>query len=81
MSQSKTNFQILSDYEDRNFLYHKGFRSITLFSLNISCLPGVGSFLCEIPIFLHLFYEDGLGLNVMYTVDDPKKRAAGFKLS
>lgn len=27
------------------------------------------------------FYEDGLGLNVMYTVDDPKKRAVGFKLS
>ncbi|RIX51531.1 phage tail protein [Paenibacillus nanensis] len=28
-----------------------------------------------------VFYEDGLGLNVMYTVDDPKKRAVGFKLS
>lgn len=29
----------------------------------------------------HVFYEDGLGVNVMYTVDDPKKRAVGFKLS
>lgn len=28
-----------------------------------------------------VFYEDGLGVNVMYTVDDPKKRAVGFKLS
>lgn len=28
-----------------------------------------------------VFYEDGLGINVMYTVDDPKKRAVGFKLS
>jgi hypothetical protein len=31
--------------------------------------------------FAYVFYEDGLGLNVMYTVDDPKKRAVGFKLS
>ncbi|MED5016532.1 phage tail protein [Paenibacillus chibensis] len=31
--------------------------------------------------FTYVFYEDGLGLNVMYTVDDPKKRAVGFKLS
>ncbi|SFT23692.1 phage tail protein [Paenibacillus sp. BC26] len=28
-----------------------------------------------------VFYEDGLGINVLYTVDDPKKRAVGFKLS
>lgn len=28
-----------------------------------------------------VFYEDGLEVNVMYTVDDPKKRAVGFKLS
>ena len=27
------------------------------------------------------FYEDGLVVNVMYTIDDPKKRAVGFKLS
>jgi hypothetical protein len=29
----------------------------------------------------HVFYESGLSINVMYTVDDPKKRAVGFKLS
>jgi hypothetical protein len=29
----------------------------------------------------YVFYEEGLGLNVMYSVDDPKKRAVGFKLS
>lgn len=28
-----------------------------------------------------VFYEDGLAINVLYTVDDPKKRAVGFKLS
>ncbi|NRG34160.1 phage tail protein [Niallia circulans] len=29
----------------------------------------------------YVFYEDGLAINVLYTVDDPKKRAVGFKLS
>jgi hypothetical protein len=28
-----------------------------------------------------LFYESGLSINVMYTIDDPEKRAVGFKLS
>ena len=29
----------------------------------------------------YIFYEDGLEVNVMYAVDNPKKRAVGFKLS
>src|SRR2546430_1800154 len=29
----------------------------------------------------YLFYASGLAINVMYTIDDPKKRAVGFKLS
>src|SRR5207302_2842819 len=29
----------------------------------------------------YVFYESGLSINVMYSVDDPKKRAVGFKLS
>ena len=28
-----------------------------------------------------VFYEDGLEVNVLYTIDDPKKRAVGLKLS
>ena len=31
--------------------------------------------------FTYVFYEDGLSVNVMYTIDDPKKRAVGFKLA
>ena len=31
--------------------------------------------------FTYVIYENGLVLNVMYTIDDPKKRAVGFKLS
>jgi hypothetical protein len=29
----------------------------------------------------YVFYESGLSINVMYTVDDPKKRAVGLKLA
>src|ERR1700736_1796615 len=29
----------------------------------------------------YVFYESGLSINVMHTVDDPKKRAVGLKLS
>jgi hypothetical protein len=29
----------------------------------------------------YVFYESGLSINVLYTVDNPKKRAVGFKLS
>jgi len=29
----------------------------------------------------YVFYEDGLSVNVLYNLDDAKKRAVGFKLS
>ncbi len=29
----------------------------------------------------YVFYESGLSINVMYTIDESKKRAVGFKLS
>ena len=29
----------------------------------------------------HVFYEDGLAINVLYTLADAGKRAVGFKLS
>jgi hypothetical protein len=29
----------------------------------------------------YVFYESGLSINVMYDIDDPKRRAVGFKLS
>jgi hypothetical protein len=38
-------------------------------------------FLVENIKFAYVFYEDGLAVNVMYAIDDPKKRAVGFKLS
>ena len=29
----------------------------------------------------YVLYESGLSINVMYTLNNPKKRAVGFKLS
>ncbi len=29
----------------------------------------------------YVYYQSGLGINVLYPLDDPKKRAVGFKLS
>ena len=31
--------------------------------------------------FTYVFYESGLVVNVMYAINDPKRRAVGFKLS
>ena len=39
------------------------------------------SFQVENIKMAYVFYESGLSINVMYTVDGPTKRAVGFKLS
>jgi hypothetical protein len=39
------------------------------------------SFQVENIRIAYVFYENGLSINVMYTVDGPEKRAVGFKLS
>lgn len=41
----------------------------------------VSQFQVENIKFTYVFYEDGLVLNVMYSLDDPKERAVGLKLS
>jgi len=41
----------------------------------------VSQFEAEGIKFTYVFYEDGLGLNVMYTLADKGKRAVGLKLS
>lgn len=38
-------------------------------------------FLEDRIIWTHVFYEDGLAINVLYELDNPKKRAVGLKLS
>ena len=41
----------------------------------------VSAFQVENLRMAYAFYESGLAINVMYNLDDPKKRAVGFKLS
>ncbi|MDR2008393.1 MAG: phage tail protein [Alphaproteobacteria bacterium] len=41
----------------------------------------VSQFQVENIKWTFVFYEDGLAINVLYTLDNPKKRAVGFKLS
>ncbi len=43
-------------------------------------LEGTG-FQVENIRIAYVFYESGLSINVMYTIDGPSKRAVGFKLS
>ncbi len=51
-------------------------------NLHIATRPlETSRFQVENILFTYVFYESGLSINVMYTVDDPKKRAVGFKLS
>jgi hypothetical protein len=39
------------------------------------------AFQIETTRVAYVFYESSLSINVMYTIDDPAKRAVGFKLS
>jgi hypothetical protein len=43
--------------------------------------PEATAFQVENIRIAYVFYESGLSINVMYTIDDAKKRAVGFKLS
>lgn len=52
-------------------------RDITILSKPLE----TSTFIVENIKFTYVFYESGLSINVMYTLNDPKKRAVGFKLS
>lgn len=67
------------DPETLNYVSHilKTERKIELQSRPLE----VSSFQVENLRMAYVFYEDGLAVNVMYNVEDPKKRAVGFKLS
>ena len=47
----------------------------------LSCPLEATAFQVENIRIAYVFYESGLSINVMYTVDGPTKRAVGFKLS
>jgi hypothetical protein len=50
--------------------------------IKISSKPlEVSQFVVENIKMTYVFYQSGLSVNVMYSINDPKKRAVGFKLS
>lgn len=50
--------------------------------LTLSATPlEVSEFVVEGVRWTYVFYQDGLGLNVLYTLEPGGKRAVGFKLS
>lgn len=50
--------------------------------IEISSIPlETSSFIVENIKMTYIFYESGLVINVMYSIENPKKRAVGFKLS
>jgi hypothetical protein len=51
-------------------------------NIKISSKPlETSSFVVDNIKFTYIFYESGLAINVMYSINDPRKRAVGFKLS
>ncbi|MHB9055654.1 MAG: hypothetical protein ACYC2P_05805 [Paludibacteraceae bacterium] len=51
-------------------------------NIKISSPPlETSSFIIENIKMTYVFYESGLAINVMYSINNPKKRAVGFKLS
>jgi len=50
--------------------------------INISSKPlETSEFEVDSIKWTYVFYESGLSINIMYALNDPKKRAVGFKLS
>lgn len=62
------------EYVNRILLEERG--------LTLSATPlEVSEFVVEGVRWTYVFYQDGLGLNVLYTLEPGGKRAVGFKLS
>jgi outer membrane cobalamin receptor len=69
-----TNSKAILDYVNNILLKER--------DIKISSKPlETSEFLVNGIKWTYVFYESGLSINVMYTINDPKKRAVGFKLS
>lgn len=82
MNKYKHKFTVVPAYESQETLDYvsrilKEERDITFSARPLE----TSRFQVENIRWAYVFYEDGLEVNVLYTLDDPKKRAVGFKLS
>jgi len=82
MNKYKHEFAVISASESQETLEYVGRILKKERDLEFDAKPlETSRFQVENLSMAYVFYEDGLSVNVMYSVDDPKKRAVGFKLS
>jgi len=82
MSKYKHEFKVDSAAESRKAVDYVSKILKAERDIEIAAKPlETSSFRVENLKMTYVFYESGLAVNVMYSIDDPKKRAVGFKLS
>ena len=82
MNKYKHEFKVDAAAENRKAVDYVSRILKTERDIEIAAKPlEASSFQVEGLRMTHVFYESGLEVNVMYSIDDPKKRAVGFKLS
>jgi hypothetical protein len=76
------NFTVNPAEESKKILDYVSNILLTERDIKISSKPlETSEFVVDDIRWTYVFYESGLSINVMYTLNDPKKRAVGFKLS
>jgi hypothetical protein len=76
------NFTVIPASESKEILDYVNNILLTERDIKISSKPlETSEFVVDGIKWTYVFYESGLSINVMYTLNDPKKRAVGFKLS
>lgn len=75
-------FTVVSASESQNILDYVNKILKEERDIEISAQPlETSQFKVENIKWTYVFYENGLSVNVLYTLDNPQKRAVGFKLS
>jgi hypothetical protein len=82
MNKYKTDFITTSASEENETInwVHKILKEERNIQIESNPLETATLFVENIK-WVFVFYESGLGINVLYPLDNPKKRAVGFKLS
>jgi hypothetical protein len=76
------DFKVSPAAESKDILDYVNNILLTERNIKISSEPlETSQFMVDGIRWTYVFYESGLSINVMYTLNDPKKRAVGFKLS
>ncbi|HYX10078.1 MAG TPA: hypothetical protein VE912_25345, partial [Bacteroidales bacterium] len=76
------DFTVTPVGENKDALYYVNNILLNERNIKISAKPlETSDFIVDDIKMTYVFYESGLSINVMYSLNNPKKRAVGFKLS